>query len=81
MDRRRTDKGVHPDTQLQRVTGWAGAALVAIALAGLAIAPGLRIVWLLLLFFGVITVPQVLLWRRTERKSAETSRGPPERKR
>ena len=75
MDRRPTDKRVHPDAQSQRVTGWAGAALVAIALAGLAIVPGLDIVWLLLLFFGVITVPQVLLWRRAERKSAEISRG------
>jgi membrane protein implicated in regulation of membrane protease activity len=68
MNRRRPHERVHADAQVQRVTGWAGAALVALAIAGYASAPGLRVVWLLFLFFGAITLPQVLLWRRAERK-------------
>jgi Flp pilus assembly protein TadB len=37
---------------------WTGAALVAIAVAGVLLAPGLRLVWFVIFVFGIAAVPQ-----------------------
>ncbi len=45
-------------SSLRRTTLWVAAAFVGLAVAGLAIAPSLRLLWLMLLVFGIAAVPQ-----------------------
>jgi hypothetical protein len=47
----------------QRAILWSAAAFLAIAVAGLLFAPGLRLLWVVLLVFAIAAVPQGL--RRT----------------
>jgi len=53
------------DARTKVVAAWAGVVLTAIAIGGFFAVPGARIVWIVLLVFGVATIPQVLLWRHS----------------
>ncbi len=44
----------------RRAILWSAAAFLAVAVAGLHFAPGLRLLWAVLLVFGVAAVPQAL---------------------
>ncbi len=44
----------------RRAILWSAAAFLAAALAGLILAPGLRLLWVVLLVFGIAAVPQAL---------------------
>jgi hypothetical protein len=44
----------------RRAILWSATAFLAVAVAGLLIAPGLRLLWVVLLVFGVAAVPQAL---------------------
>lgn len=48
----------------RRAILWSGAAFLAVAVAGLLFAPGLRLLWVLLLVFGIAAVPQALARNR-----------------
>lgn len=50
------------DARTKLIAAWAGATLTALAIGGLLLAPDARMVWVVLLVFGVATIPQVLLW-------------------
>jgi hypothetical protein len=39
---------------------WSATAFLAVAVAGLLFAPGLRLLWVVLLVFGIAAVPQAL---------------------
>ena len=47
------------------IAAWTGVGLTIIAILGLLLAPGARLLWIVLLVFGIATIPQVLLWRHT----------------
>jgi len=47
---------------------WIGAGLTLVALLGLIVVPGIRLVWIVLLVFGVLAIPQVLLFDCSHRK-------------
>ena len=51
-------------TAERRAILWSAAALLAVAVAGLLFAPGLRLLWVVLLVFGVAAVPQTLARNR-----------------
>lgn len=51
----------------QLAAAWAGAGLTVIAILGLLAAPEARLLWIVLLVFGIATIPQVLLWRHSAR--------------
>jgi hypothetical protein len=55
-----------PDRRTQVVAAWAGVSLTVIAVLGLIAAPGVRFLWIVMLIFGIATIPQVLLWRHKE---------------
>ncbi len=44
----------------RRAILWSAAAFLAVAVAGLTLAPGLRLLWVVLLVFGITAVPQAL---------------------
>jgi len=44
----------------RRAILWSATAFLAVAVAGLLFAPGLRLLWVVLLVFGVAAVPQAL---------------------
>jgi cyanate permease len=44
----------------RRAILWSAAAFLAVAVAGLLFAPGLRLLWVILLGFGIAAVPQAL---------------------
>jgi hypothetical protein len=44
----------------RRAILWSAAAFLAVAVAGLVLAPGLRVLWVVLLVFGIAAVPQAL---------------------
>jgi hypothetical protein len=48
----------------RRAILWSAAAFLAVAVAGLLLAPGLRLLWVVLLIFGVAAVRQALLRNR-----------------
>lgn len=48
----------------RRAILWSAAAFLAVAVAGLLFAPGLRLLWVLLLVFGIAAVPQALARNR-----------------
>jgi hypothetical protein len=52
-----------PDAKTRLIAAWGGAGLTVIGVVGLIVAPGARLVWVVFLIFGVVTIPQVLLWR------------------
>ncbi len=55
-----------------RAVGWSGAILAAIAVIGLAYAPSLRTIWIVILVFGAVSVPQAwLALRRDVRRERE----------
>jgi Flp pilus assembly protein TadB len=56
-----------PVAREQVAAAWAGVTLTVIVILGLLAAPGARLLWIVLLVFGIATIPQVLLWRRTAR--------------
>jgi hypothetical protein len=58
----------------QRATAWAGAALAAIAVFGLLYAPGLLVLWIVLLVFAVAAIPQALLAGRLESRRERRGR-------
>lgn len=43
---------------LRRAILWSAAAFLAVGVAGLLLAPGLRFLWVVLLIFGIAAVPQ-----------------------
>ncbi len=54
----------------KRATAWAGVALAAITVLGLLFAPGLLLIWIVLLVFAIAAVPQAFLIGRRERRVA-----------
>jgi hypothetical protein len=48
----------------RRAILWSAAAFLAVAFSGLIFAPGLRLLWVVLLVFGIAAVPQALLRNR-----------------
>ena len=48
---------------MRRTVLWVGVVLVAIAVIGFALVPALRVVWVLLLVFGLLAVPQAFFGR------------------
>jgi hypothetical protein len=54
-----------PDARAKLIAAWTGAVLTVVAVVGFITAPGARIVWIVLLVFGIATIPQVLFWRHT----------------
>jgi hypothetical protein len=48
----------------RRAILWSAAAFLAAAVAGLLFAPGLALLWVVLLIFGIAAVPQALLLNR-----------------
>jgi len=44
----------------RRASLWAATVFLAVAVAGLLLAPGLRLLWVVLLVFGIAAVPQAL---------------------
>jgi hypothetical protein len=44
----------------RRAILWSATAFLAVAVAGLLFAPGLRLLWVVLLVFGIAAVPQAL---------------------
>lgn len=44
----------------RRAILWSAAGFLAVAVAGLLFAPGLRLLWVVLLVFGIAAVPQAL---------------------
>ena len=44
----------------RRMILWSAATFLAVAVAGLFLAPGLRLLWVILLVFGIAAVPQAL---------------------
>jgi hypothetical protein len=62
-------KGTQMTAAAQRATGWAGVVLAVIAVLGLLYAPGLLLLWIVMLVFAVAAIPQALLAGRfTERR-------------
>lgn len=59
------------DARTKVIAAWAGVTLTAIAIGGLLLVPGARIVWIVLLVFGVATIPQVLLSGRSSPAEAD----------
>lgn len=68
-----------PDARVKLIAAWGGAALTLIAIVGFIAAPGARILWIVLLIFGVATIPQVLLWRHGEPEPRSRTQRPPRR--
>jgi hypothetical protein len=62
------------DARVKLIAAWAGVAFTAFAVVGFIAAPGARIVWVVLLVFGVATIPQVLLRRHSPSDQAATVR-------
>jgi hypothetical protein len=56
----------------RRAILWGGAGLAAAAVIGLVFAPGVDLLWLVLLFFAVASVPQALI--RSRRKKPRLQR-------
>ena len=48
----------------RRAILWSAAAFLAVAVAGLLLAPGLRLLWVVLLVFGIAAAPQALRHNR-----------------
>ena len=48
----------------RRAILWSAAAFLAVAVAGLLFVPGLRLLWVVLLVFGIAAVPQALRHNR-----------------
>jgi hypothetical protein len=48
----------------RRAILWSAAAFLAVAVAGLLFAPGLRLLWVVLLVFGIAAVPQAFWHNR-----------------
>jgi hypothetical protein len=62
-------KEIQMTAAAQRATGWAGVVLAVIAVLGLLYAPGLVLLWIVMLVFAVAAIPQALLAGRfTERR-------------
>ena len=49
----------NPATEWRAIL-WSATAFLAVAVAGLVFAPGLRLLWVVLLVFGIAAVPQAL---------------------
>jgi Flp pilus assembly protein TadB len=64
-----------PTVSLVTATAWAAAVLAAIAVVGLIAAPSLTPIWIVLLLFAVVAVPQALLRTRRERRGHGQGRG------
>lgn len=80
-----TDAGGNgvPDSQPQRldartklIAAWVGVAFTVIAILGFLALPGARLVWIVLLIFGVATIPQVLLAGRINDSRDRDTEGP-----
>ncbi len=72
---RRQDRPSEPQQVLREIRRrervaviWSGALFVLIGVVGLHWVPGLRVVWIVILIFGVATVPQVAVWWLNELK-------------
>lgn len=56
------------DARERVVAPWAGAGLAVVAVLGLLVAPQARLLWVVLLAFGIATIPQVLVWRHSSKE-------------
>jgi len=66
-----------PESKERLVAAWAGVALTVIAVLGFFAAPGMLLLWTVLLVFGIATMPQVLLWRfRADNRAPDERRRP-----
>jgi hypothetical protein len=64
------EKELSPDGKAKLAAAWLGFAFTLAAIAGLVFLPGLRFVWIVLLVWGLATIPQVIMWREPARKEA-----------
>lgn len=55
-----------PTASLVTATAWSAALFAAIAVVGLFALPSLKLIWIVLLVFAIVAVPQVLLRARSE---------------
>lgn len=62
------------DNAALAVTGWAGALLVAVGVIGLYFAPGALLVWVVLIVFGVTSVPMAFTAFRRDRAGGRCTR-------
>jgi hypothetical protein len=69
MRRQPTHNEVNASTL--RATAWAGAGLALIAVLGLLEAPGMKIVWIVMLVFAALSVPQGLIGARLQENKHE----------
>ena len=63
------------DPKTKLIAAWGGVILTLIATLGFIAAPGARLLWIVLLTFGILTIPQVLLWNRSNRDRGEKGGG------
>lgn len=54
-----------PDARVKLIAAWTGVSLTIVAILGLLLVPAARWLWIVLLVFGIATIPQVLFWRHT----------------
>lgn len=62
-------------TRSRVIVAWIGAAVTLVAVVGLIAAPAARVVWIVLLIFGIATIPQVLLFTGRQTDSENRERG------
>ena len=65
------DKQLTPDGKTRLLTAWIALAFTVVGILGLTLAPGARFVWVLILIFGLVAVPQVIFWREPAREHAD----------
>lgn len=58
-----------PSRREQVAVAWSGLGFAAVGLIGWLLLPQARLVWIVLLVCGVVTIPQVLRWRLAGRRS------------
>jgi hypothetical protein len=61
-------KPLTPSGKAKLVAAWMGFAFTVVAVLGFVFSPGERLVWTVLLIWGLATIPQVLMWREPARK-------------
>jgi hypothetical protein len=65
------------DAKTKLVAAWVGVAFTLISIIGLLALPGARLIWVVLLIFGVATIPQVLFadrFRGGRKRSSDRAR-------
>jgi len=67
-----SDNKQAPDPTARLLTAWIALAFAVVGILGLTLVPGARVVWIVLLGFGILAVPQVIFWRDPTVKNAKS---------